>query len=458
MSLDCFKAYDIRGKLGEELNETIAYSIGQATACALEAKNIVVGFDARSSSPNLAQSVILGIQDAGADVINIGLAGTEEMYAAVAEFQASAGIEVTASHNPIEYNGMKLVKQKCQPLSNKEFYTIRALVEKNCFVGSKPTGSVFNKGKQARDSYIKKILSFIDISNLRPLKIVVNSGNGVAGPVIDSLVNVLGSNGLKSDLVLLHHNPDPSFPNGIPNPLIEKNRYITSSVVKKEKADFGVAFDGDFDRCFIFDHLGNFISGEYLVGVLAEIFLHKESGASIVHDRRVIWNIEEMVNNKGGKAVLSKTGHVFLKHTMRNVRAVYGGEMSAHHYFRDFFYCDSGMIPWLIIWEFLSVNNISLSQLVNDRISQFPSSGEINFKIVDTDYCIKKIKNIYWDKAVLTDEVDGLSMSFRDWRFNIRKSNTEPLLRLNVETKGDRFLLEKKTHELSNFINNCKTR
>lgn len=453
-TLTCFKAYDVRGKLGEELNEDIAYRIGRATAQLLRVDTVALGFDARATSPDLAQAVARGICDTGTDVFEIGLAGTEEMYAAVSEFGIGAGIELTASHNPINYNGMKIVKNLSQPLSNQEFLKIKYLAEQNSSSLPECSGFVSDKSAVARVTYIEKVLSFVDLQSLRPLKIVINSGNGAAGPTIDALKKKMDEEGVKTNFIYVNHDPDSSFPNGIPNPLLEENRSPTADIVIREKADFGVAFDGDFDRCFLFDHLGNFVPGEYVVGILSEIFLNKERGATIVHDPRVVWNTKDIVRNCGGNAVPSKTGHAFLKATMRETGAIYGGEMSAHHYFRDFAYCDSGMIPWLMIWELLSRSDFSLSELISERKSCFPSSGEINFTVSDPANCLEMVNNLFASEAIYIDELDGLSMSFKTWRFNLRKSNTEPFVRLNVETRGDQFLLREKTEELTRIIKN----
>ena len=450
--LTCFKAYDIRGRLGEELNEDIAYRVGRATAQSLNAKTIAVGFDARESSPNLAEAVASGICDAGADVLNIGLSGTEEVYSAVSVFNADAGIEITASHNPIEYNGMKIVKHKSQPLSYDEFSKIKCVVIEANFDQADKTGLKIDKKIDAQKEYINKICEFVDLKGLRPLKIVINSGNGAAGPIIDVLSSKLKEIGVKTNFAYVNHVPDPSFPNGIPNPLLEENRNATAEAVILEKADFGVAFDGDFDRCFLFDHRGDFIPGEYVVGLLSEVFLRKEAGATIVHDPRVIWNMVDVVSKYNGNAVVSKTGHAFVKSTMRSSGAIYGGEMSAHHYFRDFAYCDSGMIPWLLVWQLLSENKVLLADLVSDRKNLFPSSGELNFKVDDPKKCLQKIRKLFAFDAILIDELDGLSVSFQNWRFNLRISNTEPLVRLNIETRCDLALLIKKREEMCNLI------
>ncbi len=451
-SYSCFKAYDIRGEINVEINEDIAFRIGYATAKKLKAKKVVVGYDARESSPKLSNSAIKGIQAYGADVLNLGLVGTEEVYHAVANFNADAGIEVTASHNPINYNGMKIVKSGSQPLTMDEFTGIQLLVEKNNFKKIKHRGKVANFRIEARAAYVRKILSFVSLKNLKPLKIVLNSGNGAAGPVVDKLENCLNNKCVYTDFIRVHHEPDPTFPNGIPNPLLEENRVSTSEAVKKVDADFGVAFDGDFDRCFFFDNLGHFIPSEYIVGMLAEVFLNKEKSATIIHDPRVIFNTLNIVNACGGNAVSSKTGHAFIKTEMRAQNAVYGGEMSAHHYFRDFNYCDSGMIPWLLVWELLSMKDISLSELIKSRKKKFPSSGEINFNVTDPEKYLKKIDKNYSSSAQSVDRRDGISLSFGNWRFNVRLSNTEGLLRLNVETKQDEVLLIEKTQELTSLI------
>ncbi len=450
--LTCFKAYDIRGKLDDEIDEHLAYRIGQSTAKVLGAKSVIVGFDARETSPKLAKAVAQGVCHAGSDVLDIGLAGTEEMYWSVSEFDADAGIEVTASHNPIEYNGMKIVKANSEPLSNSEFLSIRNLTKEGKFSVVNSPGLIVNKRDEARYAYIKKIISFINLKKLTPLKIVINSGNGAAGPVINALKRKLEKNGVTTNFIFVHHNPDSSFPNGIPNPLLKENRSKTADVVIKEGADFGVAFDGDFDRCFLFDHLGNFIPGEYFVGLLAKVFLQKYQDSKVIYDPRVVWNTLDVVNCHGGLALASKTGHVFIKRAMRDEDAIYGGEMSAHHYFRNFAYCDSGMIPWLMVWELLSSKKTTLYDLIDARKLLFPSSGEINFKVADASNCIKILKDMFADDANSIDELDGLSVSFKSWRFNVRKSNTEPLVRLNVETRGDEKLLNEKIDQLRGLI------
>lgn len=451
--LTCFKAYDIRGEIDININEAIAYRVGRSVAQHFNSKSIVVGFDARETSPAFAKAVGQGIMDAGSNLIDIGLAGTEEMYWAVSNFSASAGIVVTASHNPINYNGMKIVKSGSRPLNdNEDFKAIKNLAETEKWAKTDNKGSHLDYSNQARSDYVTKVLSFVNRNKLKPLKIVINSGNGAAGPTFDAIEKKLNTNNPKIEFVRVDHTPDSTFPNGIPNPLLHENHHKTADIVKNVGADFGVAFDGDFDRCFFFDETGKFVPGEYLVGLLASIFLEKEQGATIVHDPRVIWNTQDIVSQKGGKAEQSKTGHAFIKQTMRKHEAVYGGEMSAHHYFRDFAYCDSGMIPWLLVAELVSIKNQSLGDLVKDRVSSFPSSGEINFKVQDADKSITSVLENYQSQAKTLDKTDGFSLIIDDWRFNLRKSNTEPLVRLNIESKGTSINLDDQVKKISKLL------
>ena len=436
--LTCFKAYDVRGEIGVNIDEGVAYRIGRAVAQHFSAKSVVIGFDARETSPAFSAAASQGARDAGADVINIGMAGTEEMYWAVTEFDACAGIEVTASHNPINYNGVKIVKSHSRPLGDaSDFQVIKALAGSQEWLSVSETGKELDRSDEARKAYVDRVFSFVDVKALRPLKVVVNSGNGAAGPTFDALAERLVALDAPLEFIRVHHTPDATFPNGIPNPLLPENHAATADVVKAENADFGVAFDGDFDRCFFFAETGQFVPGEYVVGLLASIFLEKETGAKIVHDPRVIWNTQDIVAQKSGIAVQSKTGHAFIKQVMRSHEAIYGGEMSAHHYFRDFAYCDSGMIPWLLIAELVSRSGHSLGDWVKDRFAAFPSSGEMNFKVADAGKAIESVLSAYRADALSIDETDGVSLAFEDWRFNLRRSNTEPPVRLNVEGRGN---------------------
>ena len=457
ISITCFKAYDVRGELDVNLNGDIAYRIGRAFAQFLNNNNtpnptIVVGADIRPSSESLKQSVIDGITDAGVDVIDLGMVGTEEVYFATSHYGAIGGIEVTASHNPINYNGLKMVRENSRPISSDTgLVDIRAIAERGDFIAAEKGTVTLNTDKTA---YIDKLMSFIDTATFTPKKIVVNSGNGSAGPVVDELEKHLGG---QIELIKIHHTPDGSFPNGIPNPMIIANQKATSDAVVSYGADFGVAFDGDFDRCFLFDENGCFIDGSYIVGMLAQVFLQKHQGESIVYDPRVIYNTEYIIKTNSGTPAISKSGHSFIKQVMRETGAIYGGEMSAHHYFRDFAYCDSGMIPWLLAIELLSATGRSLSELVGGYISDFPSSGELNFRLgnITADDIRTKLENKYSEFTPTKDTLDGLSLDFGAWRFNLRSSNTEPLIRLNIETKGDKALLQAKTDEILALLVEC---
>jgi phosphomannomutase len=452
--LTCFKAYDIRGKLGSELNEDIAYRIGRAYGEYLKPKAMVLGGDVRLTSEPLKLALAKGLQDSGTDVIDIGLTGTEEIYFATSQLNVDGGIEITASHNPMDYNGMKLVREGSRPISGDSgLNDIQRLAENNIFpeVNSQDRGSYIKAS--ILDSYIKKILTYINFSRIdKPLKIVFNSGNGAAGHVIDALELEFKKNNVPVDFIKVHHHADGNFPNGIPNPLLPECRKDTTDAVIEHNADMGIAFDGDFDRCFFFDDNGTFIEGYYIVGLLAEAFLEKCPGAKIIHDPRLSWNTIDIVENAGGIPIMSKTGHAFIKERMRIEDAVYGGEMSAHHYFRDFFYCDSGMIPWLLVIELLCIKNKTLNQLVDERMSAYPASGEINSSLPNPQRSIENVLSYYITEAINIDYTDGISVEFSNWRFNLRSSNTEPVVRLNVESRGDLNLMESKTAEILSIL------
>lgn len=441
--LSSFKAYDIRGRIPDQLNPELARLIAMAYTAEFAPSRVVVGFDIRSSSPELAEAVIGGLTDGGVDVLDIGMCGTEEVYFATFHEGASGGIMVTASHNPRDYNGMKLVREEARPVS--ETSGLRAIRDR--IIEGRLPATAGKEGRRerldVRPAFVEHVLSYIDRSRLRPLKIVSNPGNGGAGMVVDAL-----SEQLPFELVRVHHEPDGDFPNGIPNPLLPENRRATADAVTENGADFGLAWDGDFDRCFFFDENGRFIEGYYIVGLLAKMLLAKWPGEKIVHDPRLTWATVETVEAAGGTAVQCKSGHAFIKERMREEDALYGGEMSAHHYFRDFSYCDSGMIPWLLLAELVSVSGKSLGELVDEAIDAYPASGEINRTVEDADRLLDDFRTRFGAEACRVEEVDGLSVEFGDWRFNVRKSNTEPLVRLNVESRGDRPLMERKTREI----------
>ncbi|MGY0156499.1 phosphomannomutase CpsG [Edwardsiella tarda] len=441
-NLTCFKTYDIRGKLGEELNENIAWRIGRAYAEYLKPKTVVLGGDARLTSESLKLALAEGLQESGVDVLDIGLSGTEEIYFATTYLGVDGGIEITASHNPINYNGMKLVREGSRPISGDSgLHNIKALAEINDFQPIEKSMYGTYRKINTRDIYVSHLLNYVDIKNFTRLKIVINSGNGAAGPVVDAIEARFKEIGVPLDLVKINNTPDGTFPNGIPNPLLPECRDDTRNAVIKYQADLGVAFDGDFDRCFFFDGNGDFIDGYYIVGLLAEAFLEKNPGEKIIHDPRLIWNTVDVVKSSGGIPIISKTGHAFIKERMRSENAVYGGEMSAHHYFRDFSYCDSGMIPWLLVAELISIKGKSLTDLIHDRCLAFPVSGEINLKLNNPMVSISRVEEFFSSEALEINKIDGLSMSFKCWRFNLRASNTEPVVRLNVESLGDKALV-----------------
>jgi phosphomannomutase len=443
--LACFKAYDVRGRMPDELNEDIAYRIGRAFAQFLQPKTVVVGYDIRLTSQQMCDKVIEGLRDAGANVLNIGMCGTEEVYFATSHLKADGGICVTASHNPKDYNGMKFVREGSKPISGD---TGLKDIEKLAHANDFPAADASKRGNleivDTRPAYTEHLLTYVEADKLKPLKIVCNAGNGGGGLALDAIEPFL-----PIEWVKVHHEQDGNFPHGVPNPLLVENRESTIKAIAESGADLGIAWDGDFDRCFFFDNKGTFIEGYYIVGLLAEAFLLKNPGASIVHDPRLTWNTVEIADAAGGKAIQSKTGHAFIKERMRLEDAVYGGEMSAHHYFKDFFYCDSGMIPWLLVVELISKSGKALTQLVEERMALFPCSGEINSVLEDAQATLVKVEAHYsTEENVEIDRTDGLSMNFGDWRFNLRASNTEPVVRLNVESRGDQALMEAKTAEL----------
>ena len=437
-----FKAYDIRGKVPEEVNEELAYRIGRVFPTLFNAKRVAVGHDIRLSGPAIQRALELGLTEMGCEVIDIGQCGTEMIYFATAHLGLDGGIMITASHNPKEYNGLKLVRKEARPISGDTgLKDIEAKVMAGD-LGTKAETPAKVVEVDIMKDYIDHLLTYVNLSELKPLKVVVNSGNGAAGPIIDELEKRLPFNFIK-----VHNTPDGSFPNGVPNPILQENREATAKVVREEKADLGVAFDGDFDRCFIFDENGDMIEGYYIVGFLAKAFLNKNPGAKIIYDPRLIWNTIEIVEEAGGTPIMCKSGHAFIKDRMRKEDAVYGGEMSAHNYFKEFSFCDSGMITWLLVAELLSQSGSAMSALIKERMERYPISGEINSTVADPKGVMATIEAKYGPTGEVT-KVDGLSVDYADWRFNLRISNTEPVIRLNVETRGDKALLKEKTEEL----------
>ncbi len=445
-AIHCFKAYDVRGRVPEDLDPEIAYRIGRAYAEFINPGRVAVGRDIRLTSDEIAGELIRGLTDAGVDVVDIGISGTEMVYFATFDLELDGGIMVTASHNPPNYNGMKMVREGSRPISaDTGLEDIRAIAERNDFPNTTKKGKIERLDVSA--AYIRHLLGYIEPDALQPLKIVVNAGNGCAGPIVDRL-----EPHLPFEFIKLQHEPDGTFPNGVPNPMIESNRQVTTDAVRESGAAMGIAWDGDFDRCFFFDETGRFIEGYYIVGLLAGAFLDKAPGSKIVYDPRLTWNTIDVVSAAGGEAVQSKSGHAFIKQTMREVDAAYGGEMSAHHYFRNFSYADSGMIPWLLVSEILCRTGASLSSLVSERMGRYPASGEINRKVDDAAAVQQRVEETYADQALSVERIDGLGMDFEDWRFNLRASNTEPLLRLNVESRGDAALMQARTRELLDLM------
>ncbi len=442
-----FKAYDIRGKVPSELNVDIAYKVGRAFVKLNNAKKVVIGMDVRTSSPELSVALANGLTDAGCDVIDLGMCETEMIYFSTPYFDADGGVMITASHNPPEYNGLKFVKKGSVPMGLASGLGEVEQMILNDDLGELATKKGKVESKDIMSLFIESLNQFYDAKKMQPLKVVVNAGNGCVGPALDAI-----EDRLPIEMIKVFHEPDSSFPNGVPNPLLPENRQPTIDAIIKHNADLGVAWDGDYDRCFFFDETGEFIEGYYIVGLLAKSILRSFPGGKIVHDPRLIWNTIDIVEKAGGEAVVSQSGHAFIKEKMREVNSVYGGEMSAHHYFRENAYSDSGMIPFLLVLQLMAEDSKKLSELVGDMIAKYPCSGEINTTLDDPKAKIAEIKEKYSDGKL--DELDGVSVEYDTWRFNVRMSNTEPLLRLNVESKGDAELMKAKTEELLELIRN----
>ncbi|WP_373959781.1 phosphomannomutase CpsG [Vibrio gigantis] len=469
LDLSCFKNNDIRGIIGKQINEHLAFLLGKAFGEYVRSATpetsfddliqVVIGRDNRETSLLLQEAITKGLIESGVEVIDLGVTGTEEVYFATRHLRAIGGIQITASHNPINYNGMKLVGINASPISKNSSLDIikqrikvldQERINGLTISHLKPDNS--NRATNILAPYVDHLLSYVTPSKLSPMKIVVNAGNGVAGHVIDALETKFNEFNVPIVFIKVHHIPDGMFPNGIPNPLLKENQAATRDAVLEHSANLGIAWDGDFDRCFFFDEKGNYIEGYYIVGLLTEAFLLKDSNATVLHDMRMTWNTIEIADRLGGNAVGVKAGHALIKEKMRELNAVYGGEMSAHHYFRDFGYCDSGMIPWLLVIELLSKTQQSLHQLIRSSMNKFPSSGEINREVADSEQVMARVLSRYQKSAVDIDHTDGISINMGKWRFNLRKSNTEPLIRLNVETRQNRTLLTEKVEELLNLI------
>jgi len=444
---EAFKAYDVRGRVPDELNEQMASAVGAGFAELFHPRQVIMGRDVRPSGGPLSEALAQGLRASGVEVLDLGLCGTEEVYFATAHLGTGGGIMITASHNPPDYNGMKFVAEGASAVSaDTGLEALARWVEAHPLAGEGSTRAPL-RAVNTRPEYVLHLLGLIDTGAIKPLRVVVNAGDGCAGPTFDALAATL-----PLDVVRLAHEPDGRFPNGVPNPLLRENRAATARAVRKTGAALGIAWDGDFDRCFFFDERGEFVEAYYLVGLLAEAFLRKHPGEKIIHDPRLVWNTLDIVHRLGGIPIESKCGHAFIKDRMRRENAIYGGEMSAHHYFRDFFYCDSGMIPWLLLLELMSVTGARLSELVAARQRLFPVSGEINRKVRDSGAAMRRVEAHFADKAVAVSHPDGLSMEFDTWRFNLRPSNTEPLLRLNVESHGDAEIVSRQVHDILRLL------
>ena len=440
-----FKAYDIRGVVPTELNPDLAYRVGRAFADQFDAKTVCIGYDIRLSGPELYDAFARGLNEGGVDVVHLGMVGTEMVYFATAFYGYDGGCMITASHNPPEYNGLKMVRAESQPISGDSGLND---IERRAHEQKwEKSGNGKRIDKNVYADFVEHLIKVVDPAQLKPLKILADVGNGAAGVALRELAP-------KIPLQLTERlwEPDGTFPNGVPNPILEESRAPTEEAMRAGDFDFGVAWDGDYDRCFFFDEHGTFIEGYYIVGLLASVFLKRNPGAKIVHDPRLTWNTIDIVKSHGGTPVLCKSGHAFIKAVMREVDAVYGGEMSAHHYFRDFAYCDSGMVPWLVLAQVLSDTGLTLSSLVGERMRMYPASGEINRRVPDGPGAIAAVEAKYAPGALSVDYTDGLSIEFATWRLNLRSSNTEPLIRLNVESRGDQALMEAKTAELLGFL------
>ncbi|MCW5937246.1 MAG: phosphomannomutase CpsG [Fimbriimonadaceae bacterium] len=436
--LPAFKAYDVRGVVPEELNPEIAYRIGRAYADETGAKTVCVGHDIRLSGPEISEALAKGLKEAGVDVVDLGMVGTEMVYFATAYYGYDGGVMITASHNPPQYNGMKMVREGSRPISGDSGLKN---IERRTYEGKwERSGSGTLGSKDAYPDFVGHLAKFDADGAIGPLRVLASAGNGAAGVAMRAMAPTTNM-----DVVEMMFEPDGSFPNGVPNPILPESRRPVEEEMAKGGYDFGVAWDGDYDRCFFFDERGNFIEGYYIVGLLAQAMLHDNPGATVIYDPRLTWNTLDIVKAAGGRAVMCKSGHAFIKEAMRAENAVYGGEMSAHHYFREHWYCDSGLIPLILVARLVCKTGRNLGDLVGAMVAAYPCSGEINSQVADVRAVLAKVEASYRGKV---EKVDGLSVEFDNWRFNLRGSNTEPVIRLNVESRGDIGLMQEKTDEL----------
>lgn len=437
--LPCFKAYDVRGKVPSELNPDVAYAIGRAFAAEVKPSTVCIGYDIRLSGPELGKALTKGLNEGGVNVVDLGMVGTEMVYFATAHYGYDGGVMITASHNPPEYNGMKMVRSESRPISGDSGLFA---IEKRAFdadFDAARSGSV--TPQNVYQDFITHLQQFADLKNLKPMKILADAGNGAAGLAMRELIPHMS---LQVEEMLFA--PDGHFPHGVPNPILPESRKRVEDKLSGGGYDFGVAWDGDYDRCFFFDEVGNFIEGYYIVGVLAQALLSQSPNQTIIYDPRLVWNTLDIVNRMKGRPVICKSGHAFIKEKMRAEDASYGGEMSAHHYFKGHWYCDSGMIPLILIADLLTKTGKSMGELVGEMIKAYPCSGEINSTVESVPAVLQKVESKYSSGKI--EKIDGLSVEFDDWRFNLRGSNTEPVIRLNVESRGNSELMHEKTDEL----------
>ena len=442
MALDpkVFKAYDVRGLYPSELDEEGAYAIGRAYGEHFEPKRIAVGRDMRLSSPSMAEAVMGGAADAGVDVVDIGLVGTEMVYFAVGELDLDGGIAVTASHNPKEYTGMKIVRRGALPVGGDSgLLDVRdSALSLGDMSGGQTPGQV--ETRDVYPAFVEKVLSFVDTAAMKPLRVVVDAANGMAGAMLPPLLERLPVGAVRC-----YFEPDGSFPNHEPNPLLEENRAFVVGKVKEEGADLGIAFDGDADRCFFVDDSGEFVPGDFVTALLAASMLEKEPGATVIYDVRASWAVRDTVEAAGGTALPNRVGHAFIKHRMREVDAVFAGEVSGHYYFRDFTQADSGTIPALLMLELVSKRGQALSEILRPFRERYFLTGEINTPVGDVALTLQELKEHFAQQGEIS-HLDGISVTAEDWHMNVRPSNTEPLLRLNLEAL-DRELMERKRDE-----------
>jgi phosphomannomutase len=440
-----FKAYDVRGLYGEELDEDGAYAIGRAYVDVFSPERIAVGRDMRVHAPGMAAAVVRGASDAGADVVDIGMVGTEMLYFAVGEGGLDGGIAVTASHNPKEYTGMKIVRAGALPVGGES----GLLDVRDRALALADTAGVQDSGHVRTDDvypgFVRKVLSFVDVGEVKPLRVVIDAANGMAGAMLPPVLERL-----PIDAVPCYFEPDGTFPNHEPNPLLPENREFIVRKTREEGADLGVAYDGDADRCFFVDDSGEFVPGDFVTALLAEAILEKEQGGKVIYDVRASWAVPETIERAGGEALVNRVGHAYIKHRMREVGAVFAGEVSAHYYFRDFSQADSGVVPFLLMLELISKRGQTLSEILEPYRSRYFITGEINTTVSDVDAKLAELERVFGAEGEVS-HLDGVSVTAADWHFNVRPSNTEPLLRLNLEARSLE-LMERKRDEVLTVI------